>query len=126
MHIDCTWIPLKPGLVLSNPDRPIYEPDYKIWKENDWKIVHAPLPTTEERPLYSQATKWLAMNILSISENDILVESQETNLQQFLYDLGFNIIPIPFRNVYEFGGSLHCATWDILREDDCVDLFPKQ
>jgi len=41
-----------------------------------------------------------------------------------LEENGFEVIHIPFRKVYEFGGSLHCATWDIEREDKMEDFFP--
>ena len=36
------------------------------------------------------------------------------------------VIPVPFRDAYPFGGGLHCATADIRREGSCEDLFPKQ
>ena len=39
---------------------------------------------------------------------------------------GMNVIPVPFRDVYAFGGSLHCATTDVYREGDCEDYFPNQ
>jgi len=41
-----------------------------------------------------------------------------------LEDNGFTVLPIDFRKVFEFGGSLHCSTWDIEREDEPVDMFP--
>lgn len=41
-----------------------------------------------------------------------------------LEDNGFTVLPIDFRKVFEYGGSLHCSTWDIEREDEPVDLFP--
>lgn len=30
------------------------------------------------------------------------------------------------RHMYEFGGAIHCCTWDIQREESCVDYFPEQ
>ena len=35
-------------------------------------------------------------------------------------------IPIDFREVYAFGGSLHCSTTDVYREGELQDYFPKQ
>jgi hypothetical protein len=64
------------------------------------------------------------MNVLVISEDKVIVEAQETAMAQALEDEGFTVIPIDFRKVFEFGGSLHCSTWDIEREDEAVDLFP--
>ena len=39
-------------------------------------------------------------------------------MRKQLEDYGFEVLQIPYRNVYEFGGSLHCSTWDINRDDE--------
>jgi glycine amidinotransferase len=36
------------------------------------------------------------------------------------------VLTVPFRHVYEFGGSLHCATWDLHRAGTREDYFPHQ
>ena len=41
-HIDCTFVVLRPHLVLENPERSIYSEDRKIWEENGWKFIMAP------------------------------------------------------------------------------------
>ena len=38
--------------------------------------------------------------------------------------LGMEVIPVPFRDAYAFGGGLHCATADVHREGSCEDYFP--
>ena len=63
------------------------------------------------------------MNLLSIDENTVIVEENEKDLHVLLEKLGFETIKIPFRNVFEFGGSIHCSTWDIEREDSSEDFF---
>ncbi len=125
-HIDCTFVPLAPGIVLTNPERPIREGEGKLFFDNDWQFVDAPQPTStnDEMPMFCQSSKWLAMNVLSISPHKVICEAQETPLQELLHKLGFDVYPIPFRNVFEFGGSLHCATWDIRRKGTCEDYFP--
>jgi len=35
-------------------------------------------------------------------------------------------LPLAFRDAYPFGGGLHCATADVLREGSCDDYFPNQ
>ena len=37
----------------------------------------------------------------------------------------FQVLTLPYRDVYEFGGGIHCTTWDSNRDDTQVDLFPK-
>ena len=126
-HIDCTFVPLRPGLVLTNPDRPIRKGEETIFKENGWELIDAPYPVcdNDEMPLHCQSSKWLSMNLLSLSQNVVICEASEKPLQDFLDNLGFEVIPVPFRNVYEFGGSFHCATWDICREGVRENYFPK-
>jgi glycine amidinotransferase len=127
-HIDCTFVVLGPHLVLTNPERPIAEKDAEFWKDNGWDFVDCGQPDNPERPAFSQSSKWLSMNIFVIGPGKVIVEAQEEGLQNLLkHKCGFEeVIPVPFRNVFEYGGSLHCSTWDTRREDDMVDLFPNQ
>lgn len=125
-HIDCTFVPLRPGLVLTNPDRPLREDEQKLFLDNDWQLVDAPKPTTDNdaMPKFCQSSKWLSMNVLSIGPGKVICEEQEKPLQEMLYTLDFEVFPLPFRNVFEFGGSLHCATWDVRRTGEREDYFP--
>jgi len=36
------------------------------------------------------------------------------------------VIEVDFRDVYPFGGGLHCSTADVYREGKYEDYFPKQ
>ena len=56
----------------------------------------------------------------------VVVEEEETPMHALLEDEGFEVVTVPFRDVYEFGGGLHCSTWDLTRDDHQVDLFPVQ
>ena len=42
------------------------------------------------------------------------------------YELGMEVVEVDFRDVYPFGGGLHCSTTDVYREGKCEDYFPKQ
>ncbi len=124
-HIDCTFVPLRPGLILTNPDRPLRDGEENLFLDNDWELVQAPESTSDnaEMPAYCQSSKWLSMNVLSISPTKIVCEAQERPLQELLSRLGFEVFSIPFRNVFEFGGSLHCATWDVRRAGNREEYF---
>ncbi|MFF0630069.1 glycine amidinotransferase [Streptomyces sp. NPDC004296] len=125
-HIDCTFVPLRPGLVLTNPERPIRETERQMFTDNGWRLVAAPQPvlTNDDMPPYCQSSKWLSMNVLSVSPQKVICEEQEKPLQDLLYSLGFEVLTVPFRDVFEYGGSLHCATWDIRRDSTREDYFP--
>ncbi len=127
MHIDATFIPLRPGLALSNRQRvPITDEMKQLFAMNDWEIVPCAEPALEEKPPLCFCSVWLSMNTLLLDEKTILVEEQEKAQQEQFYQLGFEVIPIPFWAVGPFGGGLHCATADVYREGTLQDYFPKQ
>ncbi|MFD5097390.1 glycine amidinotransferase [Streptomyces albidochromogenes] len=125
-HIDCTFVPLRPGLILTNPDRPLRDDELPMFVNNGWKLIEAPEPmlSNDDMPDYCQSSKWLSMNVLSLSPDKVICEEQEKPLQDLLSSLGFEVLTVPFRNVFEYGGSLHCATWDIRRDGAKEDYFP--
>jgi glycine amidinotransferase len=125
-HIDCTLVPLRPGLVLSNPQRPPLVDEVEIFRRNGWQIVPAAPPAHERSPPLCYSSPWLSMNVLSLDEKTVCVEASEIYQLEQLNRLGFEVIPVPLRDAYAFGGGLHCATSDVWREGACDDLFPRQ
>jgi glycine amidinotransferase len=111
MHIDTTVVPLAPGKLLINP----------MWVTEipkqfaSWDILEAPAPVKPYDSALYFSSDWLTMNILSVDEKHIIVEEHEEPLMKLLSQHGFEPVPIPFRNFYPFGGSVHCATADIRR-----------
>lgn len=127
-HIDATWVPLRPGLVLHCGDRAA-EPDLlEYCRINDWEVIQAAPPsrTRETVPRFSFCSQWLAMNVLSLDAGTVCVEASETALMAQLDRRGLNVIPVPFWDVAPFGGGLHCATLDVHREGLMEDSFPKR
>lgn len=119
MHIDTTIVPLAPGKLLINPSwvKKIPEP------LNSWDILPAPEPAKPFDLGLNFSSDWLTLNILSVDEKRIIVEEQEEPLIRALEKWGFEPIPIPFRNFYPFGGSVHCATTDIRRRGTLQSYF---
>jgi len=66
------------------------------------------------------------MNTLVIDDKYIVVEESEVHQIEQLKKLGFEPVPIAFRDAYPFGGGLHCSTTDVRREGICEDYFPNQ
>ena len=126
IHIDATFVPLRPGLILNNPQRKLPEEQRKIFEANDWQIVEAAMPAHKEPPALCYSSVWLSMNCLVLDHKTVFVEASETAQMEQMDKLGMNVIPIPFRDAYPFGGGLHCATADVYREGGCEDYFPKQ
>ena len=113
MHIDATIVPLAPGRLLVNPER--YVPNALF---RDWEILEAPSPALpSDWPMYF-CSPWVSMNVLSLDQDTVVVERQETAMIEALTAWGFTCIPLDFRHVYSFGGSFHCVTLDVRRSGD--------
>lgn len=125
-HMDATFVPLKPGLCLNNRSRPLPQTQRKIFEINDWEIIESAPPAHQSSPPLCSSSIWLSMNCLIIDQKTVCVEASETYQMEQLDKLGFNVIPIPFRDVYPFGGGIHCSTADVHREGNRQDYFPKQ
>jgi glycine amidinotransferase len=126
-HIDATFVPLRPGLALSNRQRVPLTPELaELFKKNDWEIVPCATAALSKKPPLCYCSVWLSMNILILDPKTVCVEASEKAQMDQLDKLGFNVIPVPFWDVGSFGGGLHCATADVYREGTCEDYFPKQ
>ena len=126
IHIDATFVPLRPGLVMNNPKRPLPAEQRKIFEANDWEIIDAAQPANDKPPPLCYSSVWLSMNVLVVNHQTVIVEASEVHQMDQLDKLQFEVIPMPFRDAYPFGGGLHCATADVFREGKCEDYFPKQ
>ena len=126
-HIDATLIPLRPGLVLVNPERyPLSKAHNELFKINGWEIVEAPRSVRTEKMPLCTCSLWLNMNCLVIDTKTICVEAAETPMMELLDKYDFEVIPVPLFEVSPFGGGLHCATADVYRQGTLEDYFPKQ
>lgn len=127
IHIDATFVPLRPGLIINNPVRPLPQEQRAIFEANDWEIVPAAKPAHSEPPALCYSSVWLSMNCLVLDHKTVIVEASEVYQQEQMDKLGFNVIPVAIRDwAYAFGGGLHCSTADVYREGICEDYFPKQ
>lgn len=126
IHIDATFVPLRPGLVMNNPKRPLPAEQRRIFEANDWEIIDAAQPANDKPPPLCYSSVWLSMNVLVVNHQTVIVEASEVHQMDQLDKLQFEVIPMPFRDAYPFGGGLHCATADVFREGKCEDYFPKQ
>lgn len=128
MHIDATWVPLRPGLVLHCAQRPADPELLGYFKVNDWEVIGAAPPrrSWDELPRLCFCSPWLSMNILSLGPGTVCVEESETELADQLDSHGLDVVPVPFWDVAPFGGGLHCATLDIERDGGLEDYFPRR
>ncbi len=123
-HIDTTLVPLRPGLVMSNPERPCSEGMIAWFRQNGWEAVQAP-PSIRDVEFYSpEVSNWISMNVLSLDPETVVVEEREEPMIRFLETLGAKVVTSPFDAVYSFGGGFHCCTTDIRRRGERRLYFP--
>ena len=124
-HIDASIMPLRPGLVLAAPN---VIGDIRVFAENGWEIVPCVEPDdwmSRDSSYKGKSGKWIAMNVLSLSPEKVAVMEHDQPMVKQLESLGFEVVQVPFKNVVEFGGALHCATMDIRRAGNLESYFPK-
>jgi len=127
MHIDATFVPLRPGIVLYNRVRvPINDNMVELFRQNDWEIVPCAPPAHDKKAKLSFCSIWLSMNLLVLDPKTVCVEASEIAQMEQLDKLGFDVVPVPLWDVAAFGGGLHCATADVYREGTLEDYFPIQ
>ncbi|MFM6196349.1 MAG: glycine amidinotransferase [Planktothrix sp.] len=124
-HIDSIILPLKPGkLLLRNPQFFDRLPEAL----QKWDIIYPPEPTENIFPTYDNddlilTTKYIDLNVLSVDEDKIIVNSLFPELIKTLEKHGFTPIPVQHRHRRIFGGGFHCFTLDTVREGSLEDYF---
>ena len=124
-HIDATFVPLRPGLALTNPDRPPKHDCLRLFEENDWQLIDAaPSSRPRRRASVEEPSSWISMNILSLDERTVILEEAEQPFAELLCSHDFEVLTCPFDAVYRFGGSFHCCSLDIRRHGTLESYFP--
>ena len=81
MHIDSTVAFLREGLLLLNPSR---IPDKRILPApfNTWDAIYCPEPVDIGYTQYNNASPWVNVNLLSLSDKLVVVEEHQDNLRK--------------------------------------------
>ncbi|KAJ5144340.1 Amidinotransferase family protein [Penicillium atrosanguineum] len=118
MHLDAVLLPLRKGLLIYNPDRTNKEALSKIKLFDNWDCKPFPfVPKARSDPPSYMTSNWLVLNLLVLDPHTIMVDEYDPEFAEFLRkECGMEVIGIPFRHVNCLGGSLHCATLDLVRD----------
>ena len=124
-HIDSLILPLRPGLLLLR--------NHDVAKRlppplQRWDHIYAPQPVAQNFPDYGDddliiSSPYIDMNLLSVDENTVVVNSLFPELISEMELHGFTVIPVRHRHRRLFGGGFHCFTIDTVREGGCEDYF---
>lgn len=112
-HIDTTIVPIKPGLVLLNGSR-VNENNCPAFFDS-WKKIY--IEDLEEIGFYQYpyASKWISMNMLSISPDLVICDKHQAKLIRILERHKIEVIPMELRHARTLGGGFHCVTLDLYR-----------
>ncbi|HYD49825.1 MAG TPA: hypothetical protein VEB21_15820 [Terriglobales bacterium] len=120
VHIDSTIVPLRPGLVLLNPQR-VNEANLPEYLRR-WDKIYAPEPIALPcDPAWSPASKWIGLNLLSLSPELVAVEEHQLELMRVLARHRIDSLPVRLRHTRTMKGGPHCATLDLVRDGQLED-----
>lgn len=114
VHIDSTIIPLREGLVMLNASR-VNEQNCPACLKS-WDKIWVEDVVAQDFYLYPYASKWIAMNVLSIDPETVIVDADQTQIITELERRKFTVIPHRLRHSRTLGGGFHCVTLDTWRE----------
>lgn len=116
VHIDSTISPIRDGLVVLNADRinfnnlpQIFKSWDKIWLSGDEIIPQSFVG-------YPYASKYIALNFLTINPNLIICDPKQLHLRKKLEKYNVDSIGVDLRHSRTLGGGHHCVTLDLVRE----------
>lgn len=118
MHIDATILPLRNGLLVYNPKKVTEAALRKHEVLADWDLRAYPfIPTESDGPPLYMTSPWLCLNALVLDGKRVVVEASDLQTTQLYESWGMKCIPCPFKHVNSIGGSFHCATVDLVRDN---------
>lgn len=153
-HIDGTYCPVAPGLIISLFDVPSYAESYP-----GWEVVYLPnqswaavkdfvdlkrknngrwwIPGFEhDQEVINVVETWLShwtgyveetvfdVNILVIDPKNVMVFNYNKQVFDALERHGITAHIVPFRHRYFWDGGIHCVTSDLSRRGTMQDYFP--
>jgi glycine amidinotransferase len=124
-HIDSFVIPLRPGtLLLRSYDCRRFLPD----PLQKWDVIVAPEVSESRFPDYGKhgfnlASRYIDINVLSLDEQTVMVNSLYPELISTLEKNKFDILPVLHRHRRLFTGGFHCFTLDCVRDGGYESYF---
>jgi N-dimethylarginine dimethylaminohydrolase len=116
VHIDSTIVPIREGVVLLNGDRVNKDNCPKVFKS--WEKIYINDVVAQDFYQYPYASKWIAMNILTVNPTTVIVDKHQTKLILLLEQKNFTVIPLELRHSRTLGGGFHCVTLDLVRDSN--------
>jgi glycine amidinotransferase/scyllo-inosamine-4-phosphate amidinotransferase 1 len=117
MHIDSTVAFLREGLMLLNPSR-IPDKSVMPYPFNTWDAIYCPDPVDIGYTYYNNASPWINVNLLSITDKLVILEENQEPTRKELEKYGIECLMLPMRHARTLGGCFHCVTLDLVRNSN--------
>ena len=116
VHIDSTIVPLREGLVMLNASRVTPQNCPRVFK--DWQKIWVTddMIVPQDFYQYPYASKWIAMNLLSVDPETVILDAAQTQLITMLKQHNIDSIPLTLSHSRTLGGGFHCVTLDTRRQ----------
>ena len=115
VHIDSTIVALREGLVMLNAARVKPETVPKLFEQ--WDKIWVDEVVAQGFHEYPYASKWIAMNMLTVDPHTVIVDKNQTDLIRTLERRSFTVVPLELRHSRTLGGGFHCVTLDLVRSN---------
>lgn len=127
-HIDSLVLPLRPGLLLLRNEGVAERLPAPLQR---WDRIYAPAPRSHNFPSYDDddlivSSPYIDMNVLSLDENTVVVNSLFPELIAALEGRGLTAVPVRHRHRRLFGGGFHCFTLDLVRDGGDEHYFEER
>ena len=114
VHIDSTISALREGFVVLNASRVTEANCPKAF--DGWDKMWVTDCEAQGFYQYPYASKWIGMNMFSVSPDTVIVDKHQKQLIKALEGNKFTVIPLELRHSRTLGGGFHCVTLDLHRE----------
>lgn len=113
-HVDSTIVPLRPGLVLLNPERVNEENLPRVIR--GWDRIWCPeLLDTGHVGRHPHSSVWIGMNLLMVNPSLAVVDRRQRDLVRVLQAHRIDVLPMQLTHSRTLGGAFHCVTLDVRR-----------
>ena len=113
VHIDSTIVALNEDTFIVNGSRVTADTMPKMLQDKTIIMINDVVAQGFHE--YPYASKWIALNMLSIDPRTVIVDAAQELMIGMLEALHFTVVPLTLRHSRTLGGGFHCVTLDLER-----------
>jgi len=113
VHIDSTIVALNKDTFIVNGSRVTADTMPRMLQDKTIIMINDVVAQGFHE--YPYASKWIALNMLSIDPQTVIVDAAQELMIGMLEALNFTVIPLTLRHSRTLGGGFHCVTLDLER-----------